>query len=137
MSARRVLIVSLLISLLGHLIIFTTFSVTTPGGGERLPELARISFLGELVERRALSRVEAVAREDRPKLQPSVREVEAGPDLILSKPRPIVPAPQIPLKEIFSLPGREEVSLLRAGIAGDKKENPPFKSHLLEKERDE
>lgn len=136
MSARRVLIVSLLISLLGHLIIFTTFSVTTPGAGERLPELARISFLGKLVERRTPSRVEAVAREGRPKLQPLVR-VEAGPDLILSKPRPMVPAPQIPLKEIFSLPGREEVSLLRAGIAEDKKENPPFKSHLLEKERDE
>lgn len=132
-ASTRILIVSLLISLLGHLIIFTTFLVTTPGEGERPPELASVSFLGELVERRAPSRVKVVAREGRSELQPLVRGVEAGPDLILSKPRPMAPAPQIPLKEIFSLPERKEALLLRVGIAGDKKEKPP-EFHLLEKE---
>ncbi|MCD5401982.1 hypothetical protein LR013_05290 [candidate division NPL-UPA2 bacterium] len=137
MSARRMLIISLLISLLGHLIIFTTFSVITPGEEERPSELTRVSFLGELVEKRISSRVEAVARENRPRLQPLVREIEVGPDLSLSKPLPTVPAPQISLEGMLSFLGQEEASLLQMRITEERKEVPPKKLHLLEKERDE
>lgn len=137
MSARRILTTSLLISLLGHLVIFTTFSVATFKGEERPSELARVSFLGELVEKRISPRVEAVARRSKPQLQPMVRELEVGPGLSLSKPRLTVPAPQISLEGIISLLAREEASLLQVEVAEEGKENPPKRFHLLKKERDE
>ena len=137
MSARRMLIISLLISLLGHLIIFITFSATTPDKGERPPELIHLSFLGELTERRISSRVETIVRESPPPLQPLVREIEMGPGPNLSKSLPTGPVPQIFVEEILSLPQREEASLLRMRIAEDRKEVPPKRPHLLEKEQDE
>lgn len=138
MSARRILATSLLISLLGHLVIFTTFSVATFKGEERPPELTRVSFLGEFVEEKPSLRVEAVVREGkRPQLQPMVRELEVGPGPDMSKPRPTVPAPQISLEGIISLLAREETSLLQAEITGEGKANPPKRSHLRKKEQDE
>ncbi len=137
MLARRILIISLLVSLLGHLIIFVTFSVTIPEKEERPPGLTRLSFLGELRERRILPRVETVVREDEPELKPLFREMEVGPGPILGRTPSPVPAPQISGEGILSLPRREEASLLQMGIAEDRKEGPPQRPHLLEKEQDE
>lgn len=137
MSARWMLIISLLISLLGHLIIFTTFSVAVPGEEERTPELTRVSFLGGLVRERISPRVEAVVRENIPQLQPLVREIEVGPDLSLSKPFLAVPIPQISLEKILSFLDLEDVLLLQMRINKDSKEVPSKKLHLLEKEQSE
>ncbi len=137
MSARRMLIISLFVSLLGHLIIFVTFSATIPEEREMPPGLIRLSFLGELVERRIFPRVETVIREGEPQLQPLFREMEAGPGPSLVRPSFPVPAPQISVEGILSLPHRDETSLLQMRVAEDRKEVPPKRPHLLEREQDE
>ncbi len=74
MTTRRILANSLLISLLGHLVIFTTFSVATFEGEEKPSETTKVSFLGEFVEEKPALRAEAVVRGGKvPPLQPMVR----------------------------------------------------------------
>ncbi len=138
MSAQRILTISFLISLVGHLVVFTTFSVGTFEEGERPYEIARVYFLGEFVEEKPFPRVEAMAREgSMPQLRPMVREPEVGPSLSLSKPRPTVPAPQISVEGIIYLLRDKETSLLEDKVRGEMKENPPERPHLLEKEQEE
>ena len=137
MSARRTLITALFISLLGHLIIFTTFSVANFSGvEEKVPKPTSISFLGEVIEKRAPVRVETIGRNSKPRLQPIVREPEIGPSLSSNKPRPTVPAPKISVGEIISLLEDKEAALLKVKVSDKTKKSLPEKLHLLEKERE-
>ncbi len=136
MSARRILIVSLLISLAGHLIIFTAFSTATFKKVKRPPELTRFSFLGEFLEEKAPLQVEAViGKEKIPQLQPMVREPEIGPGISFNKPRLKASVPRISGEEISTLLQDKEKALLKLKESDERKENPPAKLHLLEKEQ--
>jgi len=136
MSTRRILIVSLLISLAGHLIIFTAFSTATVKKEERPREMTRISFLGEFLEEKAPLQVEAViGKEKIPQLQPMVREPEIGPGVSFNKPHLTASVPRISGEEIFTLLQDKEKALLETKESDEKKENPPAKLHLLEKEQ--
>ena len=139
MSARRILTISLLISLLGHLVVFTTFSVATFKKETSPSEVVRVAFLGNFVKEKPSLRVESVVREEgMPPLQPIVKELEVGPGLSLNKPRPTVPVPRISVEGIISILKDEEGALLEVKVNDDEmKERPPEKLYLLEKEQKE
>ncbi len=137
MSTRRMLTVSLLISLLGYLIVFTIFSVPAFKEAKRSREITPVSFLGKFAERKPSPRMQAVVGEGKmPRLQPLVRELDVGPGLVLSKPRPMLSVPRVSPAGIFALLKKEETALLEVKVSDEMKKSLPEKPHLLEKEQE-
>jgi hypothetical protein len=127
------LTISLLLSLLGYLIVFTIFSVPTFKEMKKPREITRVSFLGKFAEKKPFPRMQVVAGERKmPQLQPLVRKLDVGPGLVLSKPLSMPAVPRISPAGIFSILRQEEATLLEVKISAKMKKSLPEKPHLLE-----
>lgn len=137
MTTRRMLTVSLLVSLLGYLIVFTIFSVPVFKEIKRPREITRVSFVGKFAEKNPSPRMQAVVGERKmPQLQPLIRDLDVGPGLILGKPLPMPSVPRIFPAGIFSILKKEEATLLEVKISAKMKKSLPEKLHLLEREQE-
>ncbi len=137
MTTRRMLTVSLLVSLLGYLIVFTIFSVPTFKEIKRPRAITQVSFWGKFAEKKPFPRMQtAVGERKMPQLQPRVRELDVGPGLVLSKPLALPAVPRISLVGIFSILKKEETTLLEVKVSAEMKKSLPEKPYLLEKEQE-
>lgn len=132
MSSKRIFTISVLISLFGHLIVLSSFSLNKVG--ERKKHLAsiQVSFWGELPEGKRREPLLKPVKEREPKLELAIKEPEAGPSWHFVKTGASLPNPMTEVEEMASSLVKEE-HLLEGERASLKKEVPERKSHLLEK----
>lgn len=96
----------------------------------------QVSFWGELPEEEGRETRLRQAKKREPKLEPAIREPEAGPGLLFTKTGAALPDPMTGIEEIASsLVGEaEEEQLLEGEGLPPKREVPDRRPHLLEKE---
>ncbi len=130
MSSKRILTISVVISLFGHLIVLSAFSWNRAGEMKKKIAPTQVSFWGELPEE-GRREVKLVPKERGPKLEPAIKEPEAGPRLLFTKTAAALPNPMTGVEEIASSLIKEE-HLLEGGKLSPGKEVPNRRPHLLE-----
>ncbi len=133
MSSKRIFTISVLISLFGHLIVLSAFSLTTVREMKKQVAPIQVSFWGELPEEERRE-VKLASKEREPKLEIAIKEPEVGPSWLFTKTRAALPNPMTWVEEIASsLVGEaREEHLLEGGKLSSKKEVPNRRPHLLD-----
>lgn len=139
MSSKRIFAISVLISLLGHLMVLSAFSLNKVQiyHGQAVRQMKKqisptqVSFWGELLEEERRE-VKLEAKRKEPELEPTIKEPEAGPGWLFTKTAGAPPNPMAGVEEMASSLIKEE-ELSGKEKLFPKKEVPNRRPHLLER----
>ncbi len=132
MSSKRILTISVVISLFGHLIVLSAFSLNRAGEMKKKIAPTQVSFWGELPEEERRETHLRQVKEREPKLELAIKEPEAGPGWRFTKTGAALPNPMTEVEEMASSLVKEE-QLLEGESLSPRKEVPNRRPHLLEK----